>query len=368
MSVNNRLQLYREKLNDWTIGDVIGHGSGGRASVYRLFRRRFDFEERDVLKVVNIIEDDIGLDEMSEDYRRNYLEQEQCAVEKALNEVKLMRTLYNCNNIVTYQWFDFVAVRNDDYTATDLLIRMHEYEPLNNLVRKRNLSQKEIVGIGIDVCTALEGCFENRIIHRDIKPDNIFFDGRKYLLGDFGISRILEDGAMAQTSKGTPPYASPEQFSPEKNGGYDNRVDIYSLGLTLYVLANNGRLPFADVAHSINEALMKRLSGVPLPPIEGIYAEFNRIILKACAFDRNERYRNPTDMKDDLVDLMRYIKKSQDDNYAGKFVVADGGYTTGPLSKECHTVSGLTIPGINTTGPLSKEYHTTGPLLGDWWK
>lgn len=61
------------------------------------------------------------------------------------------------------------------------------------------------------------------------------------MLGDFGISRIVEGGlGSANTSVGTLDYAAPEQFSP----GYDSQVDIYSLGLTLYELANQSHLPF----------------------------------------------------------------------------------------------------------------------------
>lgn len=85
---------------------------------------------------------------------------------------------------------------------------------------------------------ALEICHssKNKVIHRDIKPGNIFID--KYddvKLGDFGLSKKLaEDSIFAQTNVGTPYYMSPEQVSTSK---YDEKTDIWSLGCILYEMA-----------------------------------------------------------------------------------------------------------------------------------
>ncbi len=361
---DNRLQLYMKQLGDWTIGDVIGHGGAG--SVYKLRRRTLDLEETEVLKVINIIEEDIGLDEMSETYRNDYLKREQDAVRKALSEVKLMDALKNCSNVVTYQDFRPVEVRQPNCTATDLLIRMHEYKPLNKMLNKREapISQKEVVSIGIDICTALEGCAQNSIIHRDIKPDNIFFNGNKYLLGDFGISKILEGGAVAKTNNGTMPYISPEQFGIIKTErGYDGRVDIYSLGLTLYTLANKGQLPFYAELHNMDSAITKRLMNTPIPRIAGICDGLNDIILRACQFYPQNRYQNPTDMKKALEALDENMQSIGTRPVMGTRGAMSGYATQPALGNPSAMSSYATQSALGTPNAMSG--YATQPALGN---
>lgn len=302
MAIDNRVKSYGTIWSDWTIGELLGSGSGGKTEVYKLTRTNCGFVEENVLKVVNIIED-IGLDEMSEEYKLAYVERANRAKNKAEEEVNLMHRLRNCNNIVTYQDFKFHEQIDQTSTSIDLLIRMNQYTEIASIEKRRCFTREEVISLGTDICTALEGCLRNGIIHRDIKPGNIFYDGNNYLLGDFGISRILEEGMMAHTGMGTKSYAAPEQFTSGKKEGYDHRVDIYSLGITMYKLLNKGMLPFEDELKSKSNALYKRLSGAPLPAIAGVDEELNRIVLKACSFDLNNRYSTPQEFKKDLIAL-----------------------------------------------------------------
>lgn len=304
MSIDDRTKGYGIIWTDWIIGDLIGHGSGGKTAVYNLTRVNSGFIEEDVLKIINLVEENVPIEEMSEDFRRDYEEKKQEAIDKASEEVKLMHRLRNCMNIVSYQDFKVHTTNASNSTHTDLLIRMHKYSELGTILKKRSLSEKEIINVGIDICEALEDCQNEGIIHRDIKPGNIFYDGRHYLLGDFGISKILENGDLAQTCKGTPQYAAPEQFNGLiSNTGYDYRVDIYSLGLTMYYIANKCKLPFVEQGRSISEANLMRLENTPIPSVKGISEGLNRVIQKACNFSPEERYQSASDMKNALIKL-----------------------------------------------------------------
>lgn len=302
MSIDERTKGYGTIWTDWTIGELIGHGSGGKTAVYNLTRENPGFVEADVLKIVNLIEEDISIEDMSDDFKADYEEKEKEAIRKATEEVKLMHKLRNSMNIVSYQDFKIHTTNTKNSTHTDLLIRMHKYSELGTILKKNLLSEKEIIDIGIDICSALEDCQKEGIIHRDIKPGNIFFDGQHYLLGDFGISKIIEDGNLAQTCKGTPQYAAPEQFNGliSKNG-YDHRVDIYSLGLTMYYIANKCKLPFVEQGRNLSAANLMRLEKTPIPSIQEISDELNKIIIKACEYMPEERYQSASEMKEALL-------------------------------------------------------------------
>ena len=97
---------------------------------------------------------------------------------------------------------------------------------------EKQLTEKEVIKLGMDLSKALEYCRKLKIIHRDIKPENIFVSRfGDFKLGDFGIARELERTMSGFSKKGTYSYMAPEMYKGEK---YDSRVDIYSLGIVLY--------------------------------------------------------------------------------------------------------------------------------------
>ena len=88
--------------------------------------------------------------------------------------------------------------------------------------------------MGLDLSKALGYCRKLHIIHRDVKPENIFVSRfGDFKLGDFGIARELERTMSGFSKKGTYSYMAPEMYKGEK---YDSRVDIYSLGIVLIYL------------------------------------------------------------------------------------------------------------------------------------
>ena len=308
MQVDSMISELEKKFDEWKIGEKVGDGSG-KTTVYAIVRKNLNFEENDVLKVIPLLAENVGFSQMNEISRANYETQKTELRGKAEEEVSLMNKLKTSNYIVTYQDFKFMDILDENATSFVLAIRMHTYESLSAIIQTKEISQADIVKIGIDICCALEACAQYGIIHRDIKPENIFFDGDQYRLGDFGISRIIERGNLAHTNQGTPQFAAPEQFTNMMSAeGYDSRVDIYSLGLSLYYLANGQKLPFKDKLKGSDMYLKMRVTGAEIPPVDGIEPELNRIMLKACEHSADKRYQTPSEMKSDLKALYKKLK------------------------------------------------------------
>lgn len=208
---------------------------------------------------------------------------------KRMNRVKeelkhLNRTRDN-QNIVSY--IDYGTVRVGETLA--MWFVMEKYVPLPEYGADRAFSEKDVLRIGIDVSHALEACEREKIIHCDVKPSSIFVKSSKeaaYLLGDFSIS--LDDSQKKIANEYSIGYSSPEQLKRIAEP-LSNRSDIYSLGMTLYVLANDKKFPDQrDV----------------LPEIEKISIELNEILRKACSYYPGNRYQSAAELRKELLKLM----------------------------------------------------------------
>jgi NIMA (never in mitosis gene a)-related kinase len=109
------------------------------------------------------------------------------------------------------------------------------YHIKRKVKNSESFSEAEIFNWFIQICLALEYVHGRRIIHRDLKAQNIFLTGNNTIkLGDFGISRVLQNStAMANTVVGTPYYMSPEACQSQP---YTSKSDVWSLGIILYEL------------------------------------------------------------------------------------------------------------------------------------
>lgn len=149
---------------------------------------------------------------------------------------------------------------------------------------------------------------KKNIIHRDIKPQNIFInDNGDFKLGDFGIAKTADHTTVA-TKAGTFNYMAPEVYF---GNPYNHSVDIYSLGLVLYWLLNERRGPFLPPALVKNsdsqKAQQRRFGGEALPPPAHGSAQLRQIVQKACAFDPADRYASATQMMHDLEALTGHV-------------------------------------------------------------
>lgn len=170
-------------------------------------------------------------------------------------------------------------------------------------------NEKEVVRFGMDICTALCDLNALDLVHRDIKPENCFFDGKSYFLGDFGTSRLLHD-ALSATVTGTPEFMAPElahACGKEVTCRYDRTVDYYSLGLTMFVMLNDGDIPFlekeGDRTHCVKRAVIRRSNGESFPNAAHADGKMMNIIRKACALMPEDRYPSAERFREALCDL-----------------------------------------------------------------
>ncbi len=290
---------------EWHIEKVLGRGSFG--VVYKAVRLDHNIRSYSAIKVITIPTDGTQVDSLRSEgldmnATRTYL---QGIVNDFVSEIQIMESFKGMQNIVSVE--DYKVVERTDRIGWNIYIRMELLTPFNQYICDRKLSEAEVIKLGCDICTALEICQKRNIIHRDIKPENIFVnDFGDFKLGDFGIARKMENVTGGLSQKGTFNYMAPEVAG---NGRYDSRADIYSLGIVLYRLLNQNRLPFLDTQKQLlspNErraAVERRLRGEPLPAPCEASPTMAALVLSACAYDPNKRFSNPTAMKRALLNV-----------------------------------------------------------------
>ena len=293
---------YEPIFGSWYLSRSIGKGSFGK--VFEITREEFGETYKAALKIISVPQDDEDIRTRMADGAdlASVSEYYKSILKEIVNENRIMSRLKGTSNIVSYE--DHQIIPHEDGIGYDILIRMELLTPLLDRMIERSLTEQDVVRLGIDICRALELCHKKNIIHRDIKPQNIFIsDNGDYKLGDFGISRTMEKTIGGMSKKGTPKYVAPEVF---KGDDYDHTVDIYSLGIVLFTLLNGNRGPFlpappATVTHNDEEAArMRRFAGEPLPAPANAGEILACIIQKACAYDPSDRYRTASQMRKDL--------------------------------------------------------------------
>ncbi|MDR1565180.1 MAG: serine/threonine protein kinase [Oscillospiraceae bacterium] len=307
MSTENKIYLYEPLWGSWYVDELLGEGSFGK--VYRIHKDEYGKRYYSAVKIISIprSESDYrevlanGMDtETIQNYYRGY-------IQSIVGEMHMMQRLRGNANIVSYE--DHSVIENPYGVGADILVRMELLKPLNEKIAASGMYASSVLKMGIDLCKALEVCQHYNIMHRDIKPGNIFIsESDKYKLGDFGIARHIYSGANELSKKGTFPYMAPEVYMGRP---YDFSIDLYSLGIVMYRLFNNNRLPFLPqppkgVTYSENEqALTRRLSGEPMPPpANAPSGRICDVIMKACAFHPQARYASPSQMRLDLEDAL----------------------------------------------------------------
>ncbi len=292
---------------EWEVVKIIGRGSYG--TVYEIQRDILGDVEKAALKIIRIPRNSGDIEELrSEGYDDvSITSRFQSYLNEIVGEYKVMSRMKGHRNIVLCD--DVRFVQHDDGIGWDISIKMELLTPILKLqqLQPEHLNESEVIRLGIDICRALEECKREHIIHRDIKPQNIFISKNgDYKLGDFGIAKAVEK-TTGGTKIGTYKYMAPEVYN---NQPYGASADLYSLGMVLYWFLNNRRVPFLPLppatpsAADEEAARERRYSGEEIQfPAHGS-AELKRIILKACAFSPSQRYSTPLQMRQDLEKLI----------------------------------------------------------------
>jgi len=219
---------------------------------------------------------------------------------------------FNHPNICT------VYEAGEDRGLPYLALELMEGETLAQKISGRPLPLASVLQLGIQICEALECAHQKAIVHRDVKPSNIFVTKRgDAKLLDFGISKLIDPvreapedltltASMTQHGQvlGTASYMSPEQAQGQP---VDARSDIFSLGAVLYEIATGVR---AFSGKSPADTLAEVLRGNPKPlsaTNPQLPTEVQRMVAKALEKDPAERYQSATELKIDLRRLMKEL-------------------------------------------------------------
>jgi serine/threonine protein kinase len=295
-----KIYKYEPLWGDWLIDEKIGEGSYGK--VYRICRENNGNTYYAAVKIITIPQSiseisALASEGMDEDSISAYFRD---VLDGLVEEIDLLYSFRGLSNIVNID--DYKVIKNDDNVTYDILIKMELLKDITSFVQSTPLTKAEVFKLALDMCKALEVCHKKNIIHRDIKPDNMFVSEHgDYKLGDFGVARKMEKTLSGLSKKGTYLYMAPEVFKGED---YNHTVDIYSLGIVIYRFLNGGKLPFFSsnqiMYRQREEALAKRLRGEPVPYPESGEGQFESIILKACSYNPKDRYQNIKELKEAL--------------------------------------------------------------------
>ncbi len=292
-----------ENWKGWKEVRVIGQGSFG--TVYEIERDVLGMREKAALKHITIPRDDSETEELvSDGYEMADVSQRYDSYLKDIvREYAIMASLKGNTNIVDCDDLDYHP--REGKPGWEIFIRMELLTPMAKALEPGRAAE-QARQVGTDICRALELCGRQHIVHRDIKPQNIFLSPQEqYKLGDFGVAKVASR-TTAGTRVGTFRYMAPEVYTGQPYGA---AADVYSLGLVLYWMLNRRRGPFVPLppetptARQEEDAQARRLRGEPLPPPADGSEELKRIVLKACAYAPEDRYHDAKEMLADLQTL-----------------------------------------------------------------
>lgn len=296
-----KFKLYREN------NQLKFLGRGGFSVVYEMIsKERYDFHY--ALKVVGFEKHLVTSKQFWETVRLQYsLCKQSPFVARIMDAREVLVSVDDCNNVLDVQEADDERWNEDGIHLQFILMEKLEDIIVKDRFGHASLTQtilyeeKEVIKFGIQIGQALKLAHSNSVLHRDIKLENIFWNAIEqcYVLGDFGIAKYVE-GGNAETVVYTDGYGAPE-IERRLNDYYNATADIYSFGITLYLLLNELKFPGSE-GYYVNIVQYDPKYTFPAPANASV--GMTRVIRKMCSFRKEDRYQSLVEV---LTDLSRLI-------------------------------------------------------------
>ena len=257
-----------------------------------------------------------------------------------------------------------------------IVMELMKGRTLKHRIEGKPLPLDEVLELAIQIADGLDAAHAEGIVHRDVKPANLFVTTRgQAKILDFGLAKLtpitggIDASAMPTaaaevlltrpgTTIGTVAYMSPEQVRGQE---LDARTDLFSFGVVLYEMVT-GVLPFrGDTSGVLAEAILNR---GPVPPVRlnpEVPAKLEEIITKALEKDRKLRYQTAADIRTDLQRLKR------DTETARILAPAEGSGVAAAETARSSVAPGLS-PAQSATDAALKGGATYPPAIGIRWK
>ena len=277
-------------------------GTGGFSSVYEMYDKERP-ELTFALKVIGFQRHTVSSAEFRSTGRIQWiLGQESDYIVRLLDTRELLLSFDDKGSVTEIRDAEKEAWEEDGNSLRLQLVLMERLEKLiekdrfgkAGLLREALHTESEVLRLAFEIGQALALTHQNKCLHRDMKIENIFWDPSEqvYKLGDFGIAKWAEDGT-AETVVYTDGYGAPE-IERRLYDSYNATADIYSFGITLYLLLNELRFPGSDGYYSKAEVQYDPEFVFPAPvhASEGMA----RVIRKACSYHAKDRYQSMNDM------------------------------------------------------------------------
>ncbi len=298
-------QFGLSKLNN----ELVLLGQGGFSSVYEMYNKERP-DLKFALKVIGFERHTISSAEFWNTGRIQWiLCQESRYVARVFDARELIIDTDENGNLYNVKMLDVTKERWDDeenglhlqfvlMEKLETIIEKDRFKKVSLLREKLN-TEEEVLKFALEIGQALNIAHGYSVLHRDIKLENIFWDDTEkvYKLGDFGIAKYAEDG-NAETVVYTDGYGAPE-IERRLYDTYNATADIYSFGITLYLLLNDLKFPGSEGYYPKVEVQYNPDYVFPAP--EHASEGMARIIRKMCSFNAEDRYQCMADALSDLV-------------------------------------------------------------------
>lgn len=275
-------------LDDYIVGAPIGSRFGISCSP----AIRKDSGQKYILKKISIPQSHTQLDALlitgaykdaasAKDYFKTQ-------VDEIIAEVEFLQKISRIEGFVPYLNYQIDPI--DDQTVGYNVHLLASYKPtLERYIKSRAVTHLDAVNLGIDMCAALSVCRREGMMYIDLKPTNIFMTSKKaFKIGDIGFAPLNSLHFFFMQEKYRSAYTAPEM--QDDFASLNETIDTYSLGMILYQIFNDGKLP--DDKMNL------------VPPVNGD-EQIRRIIMKAIDPDPSKRWRDPAQLGQILVLYMQ---------------------------------------------------------------